>query len=192
MFITMGYLLSLIGFTAAEASADQDRLTISNAPEHIAQYIFVGPDREMPISTQFNLSIEPTTREDDIWIPETLSEAFTEMENALPHWYQVALITSGGDFECSVSVNNVDLNLITMNWLWINWRLAEPESELRKTLENMGAENRDQVLFGLHDGFCYYLKYGEEKAMELLTSPDSEEWQEREYPPLGSSKNDNP
>jgi hypothetical protein len=38
-------------------------------------------------------------------------------------------------------------------------------------LEDMGAVHRDQVLTGIHDGFCLYLKYGKEKALELLTLP---------------------
>lgn len=187
--------LALAISTPAWGSGEGDNeepTIVSNAPEYIARSVFVGPDQEMPTDGRWRISISPTIKDEEIWFPDTISEAFREMGKALPSWYQIALKRSSGSLECFVMVNNVALHSDVMNWLWVHWHLEERESTLRRSLEELGAENKDQVLFGLHDGFCYYLKYGEEKAMELLTSPDSEEWQEREYPPLGSSKNDNP
>lgn len=173
---------------AQNENIGQEPIVISNAPEHFARDIFVGPDNEMPTNGRWIMSLEPTTvQSGEPSIPKNLSEAFHEMEHALPHWYQVALRRSSGEFECFVSINNFDVNLFVMDWFWVNWRLEEPDSELRNVLEGMGAENRYQMLFGLHDGFCYYLKYGEEKAMEMLTASADEDDKERLIPPLESS-----
>lgn len=188
MFLRSLLLAVLCGPAMAQGgNIDQEPLVISNEPKYIARLIFTGSDHAMPTDGRFKLSIAPTIKDGNILIPATISEAFREMERALPHWYQAALITSRGDFECFVSVNNVDLNFIVMSWLWVNWRLEEPDSELRIALENMGAEHRDQVLSGIHDGFCFYLKYGEEKAMELLTAPADEDEEERVLLPLEST-----
>lgn len=188
-FIALVVVCGSVG--AGEDTVREQPLVISNAPEEIARTIFVGPDGEMPIDGRWRISVSPTIEDGEILVPEDLHEAFLELKRALPSWYQAALYASEGTNECFVSVNSLALHIDVMSWLWINWHLKEPDSELRATLEDMGAENRDQVLFGIHDGFCFYLKYGEERALELLALP-ADQWEERELPPIEGARAEDP
>lgn len=153
----------------------------SNSPEYFADNVFMGPDKKMPIDGHWRIAVEPTIKDGDIFIPVDLHEAFIELERMLPNWYEAALHASWGRSECFVLVNNLALHVDVMNWLWINWQLNYPNSLLRSALEKIGAENSNQILFGIHDGFCFYLKYGESRALELLALP-VDEWGDRELP----------
>lgn len=165
-------LLSVFAFFSGEIllanEVDPSRVLVSSSDEHYARQFFTGPDQEMPLTGDWLMTISPTISDGEVQVPGSLLAAWRELEDALPHWYLRALIAGRNDYECRVVVNNRDYHLNLFSWLWVNWNLSDEGSSLRKELVGLGADSRQGILFGIHDGLCYYLRYGEEEALDLI------------------------
>jgi hypothetical protein len=143
-------------------------MVYSNLPERIATVVLVGGDEDIVIDGSKVISISPSRKGGAIFVPQNIEEALLEMARALPRWYQAALRRSDGDYECLVSLNQLELSVVVMNWFWVNWEMEIQTSKLRRYFEQQGVQNRDQIIMVLHDAFCHYLKFGIERAKEVI------------------------
>lgn len=183
MFLSSFCLIIFLSSVYGKDQYLQPGLVVSTTPDKLAEKIFIGRDDQMPADGNWVVSIAPTFEDGRVKVPNSMSDAFQELAKALPRWYQAALVSSSGSLECFVLVNGHSIHVGVMNWLWVHWGIDDPSSQLRNALEAMGATTKDQFLFGLHDGFCFYLKHGEEKALEVLMSP-AQDFEDRVIPPL--------
>jgi hypothetical protein len=166
--------LSIALFAAAVFSpggADA-ALTVVRIPDDadMAAHVYVGADGNMPVgSNGFYISINPTrTRNGDIAVPGTVAESLSELERSLPHWYLNALVRARGSSECSVIISEdehsfLDVSTYVEEWAWINWRLGESASTLRRDFFRMGLTSQTGILAALRAGFCTYVKTGDGK-----------------------------
>lgn len=113
----------------------------------------------MPKGIAYEMAIDPEMdKSGGLVIPETIPEAFHLMENMLPHWYLNALRRSAGDNECDVIVNGYSYGSLVITWIWVNWKLGDDNSVLRRKLLRLGFHYNDAIQQALAFGFCAYLK----------------------------------
>lgn len=152
---------ALLTHAVAHASEFQDcgPNIISNTPECISKAVFEGKDADMPKGIAYEMAIDPEMdKSGGLVIPETIPEAFHLMENMLPHWYLNALRRSAGDNECDVIVNGYSYGSLVITWIWVNWKLGDDNSVLRRKLLRLGFHYNDAIQQALAFGFCAYLK----------------------------------
>ena len=123
----------------------------------------------MPVGREFEIAIEPLRdARGRVVIPRSIAEALEAMRQALPHWYLNALLRSHGDTECSVLVNDVSYTTAIDNWFWIEWRMEDDGSALRREFEGLGIRTRSIAQQALSNGFCEYLRSGRASALAVV------------------------
>ena len=139
---------------------------ISNRPECLASGVYVGDDHGMPVDSTFRIALErssiPTIP------PKVVSDALGITVDALPNWYMAALKSSTGESECDVIVNGVSYSASVVNWLWTEWGMSNPSSELRMDFNSMGFGSQSQVQQAMIAGICEYSKKGRDEALKML------------------------
>jgi hypothetical protein len=122
--------------------------------------VFIGNDMDM--SYRYILSLNPSLNHNgEIYIPSTISAAMEEMYSSSPKWFLRALVSGENEFECSVVVNDVDYSYVFDSWFYINWRLYDADSDLRKEIIGIIADpaSEDMLLRSyLTNTFCEYAK----------------------------------
>lgn len=170
-FLTCSMGLWLLLTPAASATGPT---IVSTLPEDVAPSIFVGVDADMPVSTQWILSINPTMVEDRPYIPHDAESALAELKRALPRWYVNHLKISKGHHECFVEVNGRYVTFALLAWIEVNWGLGDSSSPLHAVLQAYGAKSPPEMAQLLHGGLCQYLKsdvQGALRAMETYRDP---------------------
>lgn len=147
---------------AADCAPD----VISNRPECLASGVYVGDDDEMPLDGTFKIAFE--TSPILMRVPKTIEESVALVVDSLPHWYLVALKSSSGDSECDVIVNRVSYSAVVVNWLWAQWNMSDPSSELRQDFSAMGFNSQSEVQQAMILGICEYSKNGRDRALKKL------------------------
>ena len=163
LFFALSALSDTRGGQASEA------IEVSTLPERIAESVFSGADSAMPVGREFEIAIEPLRdARGRVVIPRSIAEALEAMRKVLPHWYLSALLRSHGDTECSVLVNDVSYTTAIDNWLWVEWRMGDDGSALRREFDGLGIRTRSIVQQALSNGFCEYLRSGRTSALEVI------------------------
>jgi hypothetical protein len=157
---------------AAELDTQHQGLIISTEPSSVARRVFFGPDRDMPISGEFLISMEPTIKGGEVVIPSSTGEALDELKRALPHWYLASLLTSTGEDECFVSINRRYITFVVTAWIQVKWMLEDPNTSLHKELKSYGAETPPAMAQLIHGGLCQYLKSDKKSALDAMKNPD--------------------
>ncbi len=168
-------LLALLGLlaTSGQAAAAQGpevgkQVYVSNRAEEIAQYVFVGDGREMPVDGTKRLAIRPTTTTTGYFIPTTFEQALAELQRMVPSWQRVAMALGEGDDECSVTVNGRSYDALLFSWVEVHWHLEADDSAAAKMFRQVDIDNEDMMAQALQSGFCEYLKHGEAAGVAAI------------------------
>lgn len=159
-------LLTLLGslVVSCQAVAQSDagkEIYVSNRAEDIAQQVFVGNDREMPVDGTKLFAIRPTSTTTGFFIPATFEQAFAELRQMVPPWQRMAMTSGAGDDECSATVNGRSYTTLLLAWIEVHWRLEADDSPAAKMFRKVDIDNVDMMAQALQSGFCEYLKHGE-------------------------------
>lgn len=145
------------------------RNAISNLPECLANAVFGGKDRDMPIGDDYEMALEPLRdKNGKSIVPHTIPDALEHMRKILPHWYLNALRRSRGDNECSVTINRSSYATLVTVWFFTQWELDREDSPLRRQFESIGIRTGDEIEQALEWGLCGLVKHDEKEALEII------------------------
>jgi len=161
---TLKVALLVIAIAASPCMAEPSStpIEVSNRPGSSMSSVYIGKEPLIPDNAGFIVAIElPVDKSGAPIPPPTLLRGFEEMKSGLPHWYLTAWkFGQGTPYECDVEVNGLSYAFVLSDALWGYWNVGNPDSPLRRELQQLGIEYPERQVEAIGVGFCAFMLNG--------------------------------